>query len=452
MPTSGNNSATNGPMQDNNGGQATPPKSGPASNAIPSSPPEATRSDPPGEMYAKKAKPPEKIASFLELEQDEEEEEFGLSEEEDVPLVNRRAYTVSLSALRDAKVSLSRMKEHKVSVIVGLALLAGLLLVLQMDFEKPLAHLDQAASTTTRKKQVTPHGKSSFGGINNVAHPGGAKAAANGEGIAFAQDILIPTSNVGHAVASLSRPNIINLWGHYVHDEHRSPYASHLYDKPVEFLEEQQSKFLAKMEAVRAEYGAWEMKDPQGEDFERTVADFHLFDYRDIPREEFPPDAWQSDQAYLDVFLKEGRALVHRVQEGIYAEYGWPLKQKDGTNLSEEGIDLREKVWRIHTYRDQEEAAAQDKGIAKLSEVAFHGLARKLLHAMMTHDEFYAVLGGHSAAAGKSVVLLWFLLLWLLFWALFGNTIFFLAVYISSRCHHQGRHSIPHHFLIFVVL
>ena len=71
------------------------------------------------------------------------------------------------------------------------------------------------------------HGQSTsntFGGINNLAHPGGAKAASNGEGIAFA-DIEIPKPNVGHAVPSLNRPNLVNSWGHYVHDEHRSPYA-----------------------------------------------------------------------------------------------------------------------------------------------------------------------------------------------------------------------------------
>ena len=50
------------------------------------------------------------------------------------------------------------------------------------------------------------------------------------------------------AVPSLNDYNLINLWGHYIHDEHRSPYASHLYDKPKDFLDEQQTKFLQKME------------------------------------------------------------------------------------------------------------------------------------------------------------------------------------------------------------
>ena len=67
----------------------------------------------------------------------------------------------------------------------------------------------------------------SFGGIHNIAQPAGAKAAAaaaaeaDQDGASKLPEIIIPTSNVGHAVQSLSRENVIDHWGHYVHDEHR---------------------------------------------------------------------------------------------------------------------------------------------------------------------------------------------------------------------------------------
>eukprot|EP00978_Attheya_sp_CCMP212_P013725 scaffold34550_cov56-Attheya_sp.AAC.6 len=35
-----------------------------------------------------------------------------------------------------------------------------------------------------------------------------------------------------------------------------------------------------------------------------------------------------------------------------------------------------------------------------MDQHSWDGLVRKLLHAMVTNDEFYVVLGGHSAAAG----------------------------------------------------
>ena len=34
------------------------------------------------------------------------------------------------------------------------------------------------------------------------------------------------------------------------------------------------------------------------------------------------------------------------------------------------------------------------------TESSYEGLVRRLLHAMMTNDDFVVVIGGHSAAAG----------------------------------------------------
>lgn len=284
-------------------------------------------------------------------------------------------------------------KRAKVSALVLLAVVV-LCFLFQIDDTVTTDVLKE--SSDVRQKSPSNNNKhgNSFGGINNIAHPGGAKAAALNQGVAFA-DIIIPESNVGHAVKSLNRANIINLWGHYVHDEHRSPYASHLYgSKSREELEFEQESYLAKMKNVRLEWGAWNFTDPFEE--EREPADFSSSQYKDLPVVNFPPGSWQSDKDYLKAFLAEAKALITRMQKGIYAEYGWPIKE----GMTQEELEKHESVWKIHVLEDDEEFQRATTGIAKLSKVAMDGLVRKLLHAMMTQDEFYALLAGHSAAAG----------------------------------------------------
>jgi len=251
------------------------------------------------------------------------------------------------------------------------------------------------------------HGNS-FGGINNIGHPGGVRAAAKEEGIAFATT-SIPVSNVPTAIPSVNRPNLVNLWGHYVHDEHRSPYASYLYkSKTQQELEAEQERFLDKMKKVRQEWGAWDFKDPDPSK-QRERPNFQV-PYKDIPASSFPNTSWQADEAYNKAFLKEAKALVKRMQHAIYAEYGWPVKD----DMTEEAKENHETAWKIHIL-DEVKSAKNSKmwsqilpegtekspfGVGRLTKSAMDGLVRKLLHAMMTHDEFYAVLAGHSAAAG----------------------------------------------------
>lgn len=280
-------------------------------------------------------------------------------------------------------------RKARVASLIFLAIVVGILL-LQMDSTVTTDVMEE--SEDVQKKEIIATHGNSFGGINNIASPGGAKAAANMEGAAFA-DIIIPQSNVGHATPSLNRANILNLVGHYVHDEHRSPYSSHLYDKPQEFLDKQQDLYLAKMKRVREEWGAWGFQDPNKNG--RQAPSFEGVPYKDLQRDQFPASSWQADEHYNAEFLKEAKALVKRMQHGIYAEYGWPLK--DG--MTQEELEEHSNLWKIHVD-DDPEFGNYKQGIAVLSKVAMDGLVRKLLHAMMTHDEFYAVLGGHSAAAG----------------------------------------------------
>jgi hypothetical protein len=55
-----------------------------------------------------------------------------------------------------------------------------------------------SGATTTSKR--TKFHSSGFGGINNIAQPGGAKAHAAGLGLANDPDLFIPTSNLGREV------------------------------------------------------------------------------------------------------------------------------------------------------------------------------------------------------------------------------------------------------------
>ena len=167
---------------------------------------------------------------------------------------------------------------------------------------------------------------SGFGGINNIAQPGGAKAHAAGLGLANDPDLFIPTSNLGREIQSIARENVINHRGHYVHDEHRSPYASHLYDRPKAALEEEQAKYVRKMEAVRQEWGAW--SDIEDDDVIRPVADFSTVHYRDLPNSDLPENSWQTDEAYIGKLLPRGSSSSQSRHGGHLRRIRIPLEAK----------------------------------------------------------------------------------------------------------------------------
>lgn len=166
-----------------------------------------------------------------------------------------------------------------------------------------------------------------------------------------------------------------------------------------------------KMDAIREKYGYWKFHDPYLEDrgTDRPVVDFSKAGpLRDVSTADFPDDAWQSDTDYVRNFLREAKALVNRVQEAIYEEYG------HGLPLTEEEKKVRKKNFGIEIvslkgvseemFRDnkkfERDVIHPRADIAWMAEGAFEGLTRKLLHSMMTNDNFYAVMGGHSSAAG----------------------------------------------------
>jgi hypothetical protein len=233
--------------------------------------------------------------------------------------------------------------------------------------------------------------QSGFGGIHNINHPTGAMARRR----MSEANVIIPKSAVENAIPSLSRENIENLHGHYVHDEHRSPFASFLYDRPKEDLEEEQKDYVERMEKIREKWGAWDFNDEHPEI--RPIANFDETPYKDMKNDAFPPKSWQMDQTYVTDFIAEARKLVNRVREGIYAEYGHATEDMP----CELDIKLRNEVFKIHiTDEAKHPGEHKDNGLAYINKKGLDMYARKLLHSMITNDEFYYVMGGHSAAAG----------------------------------------------------
>ena len=232
--------------------------------------------------------------------------------------------------------------------------------------------------------------QSGFGGIQNQAHPTGARARR----FLAQKEVIIPKSAVPHAIPSLGKPNIENLHGHYVHDEHNSPFSSFLYKRPKEELKLEQEEYEAKMNQVREEWGAWNFKDESN--VVRPAANFDKNPYKDMDNDKFPANSWQTDETYVKDFIKEANNLVERMIEGIYAEYGHPTKKADGTMLTADEIEKRNELFKIHIVDEKPTGT----GFSYINQAGMDALAQKLLHGMMTNDEFYFVLGGHSAAAG----------------------------------------------------
>ena len=297
------------------------------------------------------------------------------------------------------------------------AFLATGLAVLSLVFVRSEGYTSKTIEHSVIARPFPPH-VSSFGEKLNLGHIGGHTST---DSLIKQHEQYVPVhgTNTG-AVRSLSPQNILNLRGHYIHDEHRSPYASHLYDAPDEVLQSIQDSYVKKMEKVRNEWGAWSFTDP-GEDTygpkgrDRPVTDFTGVPYKDLDADQFVEGSWQTDEAYVKEFISEARKLINRVKEAIYAEYGHPAKKKDGTSLSEDELDKRNTMFRIITDEfklcrgapvaiDDDSSCKKNAvplpGIGYWRKEAFEELTRKLLHAMITNDEFYVVLGGHSSAAG----------------------------------------------------
>lgn len=152
-------------------------------------------------------------------------------------------------------------------------------------------------------------------------------------------------------------------------------------------------------------WGFFDFEDPKKEwrGKVRPTPDFDSVPHRDVKGSDFPDGAWQKDAEYMTQFLSEAKKLVNRTMEAIYAEYGVGVVGGDLSKLSEERQQQRElfapmKV--LQDINDDAEWATRKKTDGWTTKDSLDGLARRIIHAIMTQDTFYITLGGHSAAAG----------------------------------------------------
>lgn len=150
-------------------------------------------------------------------------------------------------------------------------------------------------------------------------------------------------------------------------------------------------------EAIIQQWGSWTLTDEK----ERPKEDYYdAYPNRDIPYEDFPTNAWQTDQEYLADFLPEALALVNRVQMAILAEYG---KTNSSDMFNVEILD----TWDGQNFVGSKGLASHRPSMKQggfTNRRSWNGLVRRLLHAVMTEDIFVFAMGGHSAAAGHGCV------------------------------------------------
>jgi hypothetical protein len=280
--------------------------------------------------------------------------------------------------------------------------------IVTRSMDNTIENLTESDATDKRG----PH-QSSFGGTHNTASLAGAKAHnKHSEGDIHGDlTIEIPMYNIGQRVPSVSFENAVNHIGHYWHDPARSPWSSHLYHADAAQLDEEQLDFLVKMNRTKEKYGTWDLVDPYFDNHgtKRPEIDLVAYENRDAPQEAFLDFAWQADQEYVSMFVVEAKKLIMRAKEAIYEQYGHPSKDPNGEFYSDEILKERNSMFGIitggYTVNDLGEAVGAETnekipGIAYLGKNAWDGLQRKLLHAMITKDDFFVVLVGDGNAAG----------------------------------------------------
>jgi hypothetical protein len=233
-------------------------------------------------------------------------------------------------------------------------------------------------------------------------------------------DALPVVSNVGTEVRSVSSINRDNKPGHYIHDPLQSPYTSPYYaewkNNTVE-QEKEQTAFETKMSGYVKKYGQW--VPPKFSDAISTP-DFTLAEQnKDLNSTEFPSSAWQSNREYMLEFFGQAKQLVSRVQEGIFEEYGYGISDETSTAKKNDIIAQRIVEFKVlvkdrlpidnngaavnvnsgvKKSDDDDTTTTSDAipAVAYLNTAAWEGLIRKLLHSMITSDQFYVVLVGHT--------------------------------------------------------
>jgi hypothetical protein len=168
-----------------------------------------------------------------------------------------------------------------------------------------------------------------------------------------------------------------------------SKYATIVPD-PAYFRKDHEAEDLSEA------WGAWGFWD-DAED-ERPTTDYcGAFPYRDISEDEFPDESWQVDAVFVNHILDSGGNLVRRAQDAIFAEYG------RGKPLPLEQLLERAKMFRwakVDFAKDEEPSAESHQRGGWTTDRSWDGLVRRLLHAIVTNDDFVVVVVGGQPTVG----------------------------------------------------
>ena len=145
------------------------------------------------------------------------------------------------------------------------------------------------------------------------------------------------------------------------------------------------------------EYGSWHFWDDAEND--RPEGDYAAkYPLRDVPNEAWDDAAWQVDAVFVNHILDSGQELVSRAQEAIYSEYGYSSDLSINEKLERNKMFYWEKVSTRNPDSYPSAASMLKGGWTTTSSV--EGLVRRLLHAVMTNDEFVVVVVGGPSVTG----------------------------------------------------
>mmetsp|Transcript_23939 Transcript_23939/g.51692 ORF Transcript_23939/g.51692 Transcript_23939/m.51692 type:complete len:928 (+) Transcript_23939:79-2862(+) len=262
----------------------------------------------------------------------------------------------------------------------------------EKTFEVHHGHLSPPSSSSQSQHSIGFHEPSleNIYGANHYFKPKGVgypNAPRGGLHPIYMVDIMIGEGNDDNNTAA----------EYYNDDYELSPYADERLKLTKEERITEQQEWKQKLQDIRDNYGYWDFKDDykeknKGKD--RPVVDWATVvgekkKLGEVDKDDFPKDAWQTDDEYVTNVLNQGKKLIKRVQDGIYEEYGW------------ESADDQRNKGGIHIPDATTGGGSAVKGgVAWMYEKSFNALVKKLLNAMMTNDHFFVTLGGHSAAAG----------------------------------------------------
>ncbi len=175
-------------------------------------------------------------------------------------------------------------------------------------------------------------------------------------------------------------------------------------DGDVEFDDDFEAVILtdeeeeARKETLIEKWGKWHFWD--GAEEMRPKEDYLAkYPNRDCTFDAFPMSSWQVDAVYVNHMIDSAEELVDRAKEAIYTEYGFGPREE----ITDEQLVTRMSMFRAEFLDleadDVTESTNMDRG-GWTTKKSFRGVARRLLHAMMTNDDFTIVLAGDSSAAG----------------------------------------------------